>query len=162
MTENILYHAQRREPHVDITFTDAMYKEALCRIDDQVRPISGQGIDMFGLDEPQRNITASLSREVLRDGSYNVVNLKAISLNKRGALEQGQRKAYEAIKTSVEQQQGKMLFLDARGGTSIKFVINLILAYVHGVMGEITLALASLGIAVTLLPGRRTAQSNFK
>ena len=69
MTEDILYHAQSREPHIEITFTDAMYKEALCRIDDQVRPMSGRGIEMFGLDAPQRNITASLSREVLRDGS---------------------------------------------------------------------------------------------
>ena len=76
-------------------------------------------------------------------------------------LNEGQHKAYKAIKTSIEKQQGKMLFLDARGGTGIMFVINLILAYVHGVMGEIGLALASSGIAVMLLPGRRTAQSNF-
>ena len=69
MTEDILYQAQRREPHFEIMFTDAMYKEALCRIDDQVPSISGRGIEVFGLDAPQRKITASLSREVLRERS---------------------------------------------------------------------------------------------
>ena len=162
MTEDILYQAQRRESHVNITFTDAMYNKALCRIDDQVHSMSGRGIEMFGLDAPQRNATASLSREVLRERSYDVANLQQFVTTNEVRLNEGQRKAYEAIKTSVEQQQGKMLFLDAPGGTGKTFVINLILAYVHGVMGEIALAVASSGIAATLLPGGRAAHSTFK
>ena len=162
MTENILYQAQRREPHVDITFTDAMYNEALCRIDDQVHSMSGRGIKMFGLDAPQRNATASLSREVLREKSYDVANLQQFVATNKVRLNEGQRKAYEAIKIFVEQQQGKMLFLDAPGGTGKTFVINLILAYVRSVMDEIVLAVALLGIAATLLPGGQTAHLTFK
>ena len=157
MTEDVLYQAQRREPHVDITFTDTMYNEALCRIDDQVCSMSGRGIEMFGLDAPQRNTTASLSREVLRERWYDVANLQQFVITNEVRLNEGQRKAYEAIKTLVKQQQGKMLFLDTPGGTGKMFVINLILAYVRGIMGEIALAVASSGIAAMLLPGGQTA-----
>ena len=124
--------------------------------------MSGRGIEMFGLDAPQRNATASLSREVLRERSYDVANLQQFVATNEVRLNEGQCKAYEAIKTLVEQQQDKMLFLDAPGGTGKTFVINLILAYVRGIMGEIALAVASSGIATTLLPGRRTAHSTFK
>ena len=74
---------------------------------------------MFGLDAPQRNITGSLSIEVLRDGSYDVANLQQFVATNEVRLNEGQFKAYKAIKTSVEQQQGKILFLDMRGGTGI-------------------------------------------
>ena len=124
--------------------------------------MSGRGIKMFGLDALQRNATASLSREVLREKSYDVANLQQFVATNEVRLNEGQRKAYEAIKIFVEQQQGKMLFLDVTGGTGKTFVINLILAYVCGVMDEIVLAVVSLGIAATLLPGGQTAHSTFK
>ena len=86
--------------------------------------MSGQGIEMFGLDAPQRNITASLSRDVLRDRSYDVANLQQFISPNKVRLKEGQRKAYEAIRTSIEQQQGKIIFLDVRGWTCITFVIT--------------------------------------
>ena len=55
--------------------------------------MSGRGIEMFGLDAPQRNITASLSKEVLRDWSYDVANLQQFVSPNDVRLNEGQRKA---------------------------------------------------------------------
>ena len=72
-----------------------------------------------------------------------MANLQQFVPTNEVRLNKGQRKAYEAIKTSVEHKQAKMLFLEAPGGTGMMFVINLILAYVCGIMGERALAVAS-------------------
>lgn len=53
------------------------------------------------------------------------------------------------------------MFLDAPGGTGKTFVIKLLLAFVRQ-KGEIALAVASSGIAATLIPGGRTAHSALK
>ncbi|XP_013772071.1 uncharacterized protein LOC106457225, partial [Limulus polyphemus] len=52
-------------------------------------------------------------------------------------------------------------FLNAPGGTGKTFVTNLILAKVRK-QNKIAVAVASSGIAATLLPGGRTAHSAFK
>jgi len=51
------------------------------------------------------------------------------------------------------------IFLDAPGGTGKAFLINLLLAQIKG---KVALAVASSGIAATLLSGGRTAHSTFK
>nr|KAI8748380.1 ATP-dependent DNA helicase PIF1 [Biomphalaria glabrata] len=54
-----------------------------------------------------------------------------------------------------------IVFLDAPGGTGKTFLINLLLAKVRQ-QNKIALAVASSGIAATLLQGGRTAHSTFK
>jgi PIF1 helicase. len=54
-----------------------------------------------------------------------------------------------------------MFFIDVSGGTGKTFLINLILAKVRNCR-RIALAVESSGIAVTLLPGEKTAYSMFK
>lgn len=53
------------------------------------------------------------------------------------------------------------MFFGCPGGTGKTFVTNLILAKVRS-QGKLALAVASLGIAATLLAGGRTAHSAFK
>jgi len=63
--------------------------------------------------------------------------------------------------SSINNNEGKILFLDAPGGIGKHFLINLLLAKVrYG--GKIALAVASSGIAATLLVGARTAHYTFK
>lgn len=52
-------------------------------------------------------------------------------------------------------------FLDAPGGTGKTFLISLLLAEIRS-KNDIALAVASSGIAATLLDGGRTAHSAFK
>ena len=56
---------------------------------------------------------------------------------------------------------GGILFLDAPGGTGKTYLINYLLAKVRAT-GDIAIAVASSGIASTLLQGDRTAHSTFK
>ncbi|XP_044587812.1 uncharacterized protein LOC123267312 [Cotesia glomerata] len=72
-----------------------------------------------------------------------------------------QRNVYEKILESVNENQGKLFFIDAPGGTEKTFLLNLLLAKVRS-SGKIALAVASSGIAATLLTGGRTAHSLFK
>lgn len=68
---------------------------------------------------------------------------------------------YNTVIESVGLNQGKMFFLDAPGGTGKTFLITAILAEVRR-QGKIALAVASSGIAATLLPGGKTAHTMFK
>ena len=61
----------------------------------------------------------------------------------------------------VDNNVGEIFFLDAPGGTGKTFVIKLILASIRS-KNDIALAIASSGIATTLLPGGRTAHSALK
>ncbi|KAL8621834.1 hypothetical protein ACOMHN_046038 [Nucella lapillus] len=67
--------------------------------------------------------------------------------------------AYNAVLGALE--QGEFFFLDAPGDTGKTFLINLLLSKVRQ-RGDIAIAVASSGIAATLLTGGRTAHSTFK
>ena len=72
-----------------------------------------------------------------------------------------QRAAYNAILDRIKRKAGGILFLDAPGGTGKTFVINLLLAKIRQ-QSKIAIAVASSGIAATLLHGGRTAHSTLK
>ncbi|XP_068994023.1 uncharacterized protein [Neodiprion pinetum] len=72
-----------------------------------------------------------------------------------------QKHAFETTVDSVNSDKQEIFFLDAPGGTGKTFLANLILAKVKE-SGKIAIAVASSGIAATLLRGGKTAHSNFK
>jgi hypothetical protein len=72
-----------------------------------------------------------------------------------------QKLVYEIIMKHVSDNIGGIFFLDAPGGTGKTFLLKLILAAIRS-NNDIALALASSGIAATLLPGGRTAHSALK
>ena len=63
-----------------------------------------------------------------------------------------QRHAFNTIMTAVDSKEGGLFFLDAPGGTGKTFLLNLLLARVRQEK-EIAVAVASSGIAATLLTG---------
>ena len=72
-----------------------------------------------------------------------------------------QKAAYNTILDRINRKTGGIIFLDAPGGTGKTFVINLLLAKIRR-KSEIAIAVASSGIAATLLHGGRTAHSTLK
>ena len=108
---------------------------------------------------PRRSAGNFLSREMLRETSYNTKELQCFVTQNEAILVPDQRVAYKTIADSIMKEEGKIMFLDAPGGTGKTFLINLILTRVRS-QGKI--AVASSGIAATLLPGGRTAHSAFK
>lgn len=61
----------------------------------------------------------------------------------------------------IKRDEGSLIFLDAPGGTGKTFLLNLILAEIRK-KGEIAFAVASSGVAATLLHGGRTTHSALK
>ncbi|XP_053597533.1 uncharacterized protein LOC128668478 [Microplitis demolitor] len=76
-------------------------------------------------------------------------------------LNKEQKEAYESILNSIVSDSGRLFFLDAPGGTGKTFLINLLLAKIRSEK-SIAIAVASSGIADTLIDGGKTAHSTFK
>lgn len=65
---------------------------------------------------------------------------------------------HQAVSADVAAGNGGQHFVDAPGGTGKTFLLQLLLATVRS-QGEVAMAVASSGIAATLLPGGQTAHS---
>jgi len=76
-------------------------------------------------------------------------------------LNEQQKNVFDTLIKLTNDETGGIYFLDAPGGTGKTFLISLILATIRS-QNKIALALASSGIAATLLEGGRTAHSALK
>uniref|UniRef100_A0A3Q7HB65 ATP-dependent DNA helicase n=1 Tax=Solanum lycopersicum TaxID=4081 RepID=A0A3Q7HB65_SOLLC len=68
--------------------------------------------------------------------------------------------AYEAIISSVHNEEGRLFFIHRHGGRSKTFLWNTIISQIRA-KSKIVLPVASSGIATLLLPNGRTAHSRF-
>ncbi|KAI5418425.1 hypothetical protein KIW84_042890 [Lathyrus oleraceus] len=76
-------------------------------------------------------------------------------------LNNDQMIAFNTIMNVIVQKHSGVFFVDGPGGTGKTFLYRTLMAILRS-KGEIVLATASSGIAATLLPGGRTAHSQFK
>lgn len=138
-----------------------MFNEALIILEDKVLEMVGKNLKQLGLPTPQRNLGDRLSRDMLRETSYDVEQLDKYVAANEPLLATDQRAAYNGILDQVRRKAGRIVFLDAPGGTGKTFVNNLLLAKIQQ-QSKTSIAVASSGIAATLLHGGRTAHSTLK
>ena len=173
MAEDILHHTQLRDSTAGIAFNDVIFNEALCQVDELTMQMVGKSIDRLGLKLPQRDGSRNMAREVLRDQSYDTETLRAFFNENKPKLNEKQKTAFGTLQSTLRLQHlrhacrgppmdGAIFFLEAPGGTGKTFLITVLLAMVHGQRDEITIAVASSGIATTLMPGGRMAHLAFK
>ncbi|XP_014666796.1 PREDICTED: ATP-dependent DNA helicase PIF1-like [Priapulus caudatus] len=135
---------------------------SLIAIEDKLMSLGGKNLLSFSLPKPQRVNTAdTMSREVLRETSYNIPFLHEYVTINEPKLLPDQRDAYNTIVQIITTQKGGIFFLNAPGGTGKTFVTSLLLAKIR-TQKNICLAVASSGIPATLLAGGRTAHSTLK
>ncbi|GFR06057.1 ATP-dependent DNA helicase, partial [Trichonephila clavata] len=158
LSEDILHRVRIQQRNMDLEFSTEILNEALIIIEDKVRSLGGSDLKSVGLPQPNRD--SSTIDDVLRERTYNVSERRFLEENE-GKMLPDQREIFQKITDSVFQETGGIFFLDAPGGTGKTFLLNLILAMVRE-SDEIALAVASSGIAATLLTGGRTAHSTFK
>nr|XP_027072056.1 uncharacterized protein LOC113696869 [Coffea arabica] len=98
------------------------------------------------------------TREVLVEKSIKVLkeDLNVISL-----LNQNQRHAFEVIFKRIYENKSGVFFVDGPGGTGKSFLYRALLVDIRS-KGYIALAIATSGIAASILPRGRTAHSQFK
>ncbi|XP_054091371.1 uncharacterized protein LOC128922976 [Zeugodacus cucurbitae] len=161
MTDDILHQHRIRCHDLIITFSDEMYNEALIAIEDLCIVIANLPLSNFGMNSPNRTASDLMNTEMNRELQYSTVEMAAIVARNVPLMNEEQRTIYDRIMLAVSAGQGEFFFLDAPGGTGKTFVISLILAEIRSNNG-IALAVASSGIAATLLDGGRTAHSVFK
>jgi len=161
LAEDVLRKARRENPGMTLDYTPDMFNQALIILEDKAREMAGKDLKQLGLPTPQRNLGDRLSREMLSETSYDVNELDKYVSTNEPLLVADQRAAYNAILDRINRKAGGIIFLDAPGGTGKTFVINLLLAKIRQ-QTKIAIAVASSGIAATLLHGGRTAHSKLK
>lgn len=161
MTEDILHRVRQTTNDVTIDYSDAMYNEALIELEDRCLAIVNKTLNQVGMIAPNRSGNDAFDRDLRRESDYDATALSALLAEKLPQLQLQQRTVYNTITAAIRNQTGGLYFLDAPGGTGKTFVISLILAKVRS-QNEIALAIASSGIAATLLDGGRTAHSALK
>ncbi|XP_044588777.1 ATP-dependent DNA helicase PIF1-like [Cotesia glomerata] len=161
MTDDILHQHRIRCHDLTIRFSDEIYNEALIAIEDLCIVIANLPLSNFGMNSPNRTAPDLMNTEMNRELQYTTVEIAAIVARNVPLMNEEQRTIYDRIMLAVSAGQGGFFFLDAPGGTGKTFVISLILAEIRSNNG-IALAVASSGIAATLLDGGRTAHSVFK
>ena len=169
LCQDIQHNVQIQMDNQDIELSDEMKDEALIEIEDMVIRMGGlpfigtEGDLGINLPIPNRqNRQNSLHKLVLQETvGYDKDELAHYIHENEPKLQPQQREVYEKMLSNIESGEGGIFFLDACGGTGKTFVLNLLLSKVRH-SGHIALAVASSGIAATLLKGGRTSHSTFK
>ncbi|XP_053968864.1 ATP-dependent DNA helicase PIF4-like [Anastrepha ludens] len=105
--------------------------------------------------------TDLFERELQREQQFDRDELCALVQTYTPQLNDQQKDAYDKVMQAVNNNTDGLYFLDAPGGTGKTFLISLILATIRSER-KIALALASSGIAATLLDGGHTAHFALK
>lgn len=161
MAEDYLIRMRHNTRNPELIICLEMYNEALIAIEDMCLAIANKSLAQLGLSAPNRPMHDLFDRELRREKEYDAIELQAFVNLNLPKLNDQQRHVYDTIMQAVQNNAGGLYFLDAPGGTGKTFVISLILAAIRS-QQKIALALASSGIAATLLDGGRTAHSALK
>lgn len=161
MSEDILHRLRTTNQNPDIQFTPAIYNEALIHIEDICLTIVNKVLIQLGMVSPNRSGNAGINSDLQREYQFDTNALNTFVQSNHPKLLEQQKHVYDTIMTAIANQCGGLYFLDAPGGTGKTFLISLILATIRS-QNNLALAIASSGIAATLLDGGRTAHSALK
>jgi hypothetical protein len=119
-----------------------------------------KSLEHFNLETPQE-IDIDFS-----EPAYDRITEAQIGESMRDQLNGDQFSIFDEIVTAVfesshdDSNQSRIFFIDAPGGTGKTFLIETLMHFLRG-MGKCVVAVASTGIASQLLPGGKTAHSQF-
>ncbi|XP_076030510.1 uncharacterized protein LOC143018816 [Oratosquilla oratoria] len=143
-------------------YNDEIYLDALDDIQQHVLNCGGGSITQYGLPASRGGVRPS--NLIRREKAYNKQKLKESVEEKVKLLNDKQRQVYDTVMYRVENShryRNNGVFVNAAGGTGKSFVLNLLIDTVRS-QGKVALAVASSGIAATVLSGGRTAHNMFK
>ncbi|XP_053595510.1 uncharacterized protein LOC128667831 [Microplitis demolitor] len=160
-TDDIKRRMSRNRENSELD-VDIIYNQCLINLEDMVIAMSGKTLLQFGLTSPSRKQESGIiNQQYLNELAYDTDKLTEEVIKSVPILNKEQKEAYESILNSVVSDSGRLFFLDAPGGTGKTFLINLLLAKIRSEK-SIAIAVASSGIAATLIDGGKTAHSTFK
>lgn len=161
MCDDILRRYRITDPEAN--YSDQIYNEGLLLIDSKVRELTGRTVNEYGLPSPvpREHDALNAPNDIARELNYDHAQLAQMVEANVETLVEDQARVYNHVANLIERNEGGIVFLDAPGGTGKTYLLNLLLAKVRR-DGDIALAVASSGIAATLLDGGKTAHSMFR
>lgn len=145
-------------------------QQALHSLSDLLLALSNgtKTLDSYGLPVPRNERRAEDVRFVdIQNNELQLHQHAAIALNNEGMLNADQLLVYQRVNQLIRERQlqenarqGRVLFVDAPGGTGKTFLFTTIFSKWKA-EGVSILSVASSGIAAILLPSGRTAHSQF-
>ncbi|XP_045511060.1 uncharacterized protein LOC123705982 [Colias croceus] len=160
LAEDFFRHVQLNDNPIEERLRESQLNRCLLAIQEIVTSIGGNPISQYGM--PEASFSGErINRDYVMENNYDPVDLAEILQTDLSRLTDEQRMIFDRVCRSVDNALGEMLFVDAPGGTGKTFLTKVILAKVRS-QGRIALAVASSGIAATLLPGGKTAHTMFK
>ncbi|XP_072380855.1 ATP-dependent DNA helicase pif1-like [Diabrotica undecimpunctata] len=161
MSEDILHQSRVNSRNHDIEMNEEIHNRALLLIEDMCYLMCGNLLIRLGMPAPNREMNDAFNRELEREREYDHQELDLVVQRNVPLLNYQQKEVYDTLMKAIADENGGLYFLDAPGGTGKTFLMSLVLATVWA-RSNIAVAVASSGIAATLLEGCRTAHSAFK
>ncbi|KFM73771.1 hypothetical protein X975_17061, partial [Stegodyphus mimosarum] len=161
MSEDILHRMRRINANSNIQFTSNIYNEVLILIEDVCLTIANKPLTELGMIALNRSDNDIFDRDIQRETHFDVNELQTFVRINLPKLVLEQRTAYDTIVNAISNKSCGLYFLDVLGGTGKTFLISIILATIRS-QNNVALAIASSGIAATLLDRGRTAHSVLK
>ena len=162
MSQDFRHLEQKAMNDFNLLINERHYDQALPYLQEKLVTF-GNKLQDFNLPTPnnihiQHNVNFS---DLLFEQQYNIQEQTEFVKQKESLLNDEQKSICDFVSNFLNKGISEMIFIDALGGTGKTFLINLILAKVRSA-GNIAVAVASSGIAATLMPGGRAAHSMFK
>lgn len=150
-------HQRRQIRFPEERLQAAAQNDAICDLQRRLQH-HGLSTTYFGLPEANFDEENNINREATEDYDANATNFYQENID---SLNTDQRAAFNIIRTKIDVNEGGVFFIDAPGGTGKTFLLNVILSYARH-RNQVAIAVASSGIAATLLKCGKTVHSKFK
>ena len=171
MGEDYQRAAKHRDPPIELSEA-AVRAGVTLDVERRLRR-HGQLLEQHGLNAPEPEAAAEFSDafstgpppkvapELLDELRYDAEACAARARESAEAMNAEQLAVLHAVRGAIRDGQGGAIYVQAPGGTGKTWTCNTILDEVRG-SGGVGIAVASSGIAATLLDGGRTFHSRFK
>ncbi|KAF7809101.1 uncharacterized protein G2W53_035844 [Senna tora] len=162
LSEDILFQRQRELQISGLHLNDEQLKNAtLYEIEKQLRS-NGKSLKYYPpMPIPDVNIVSDMQNKLIMDQlNYDKAALQVESIELIRSMTPEKRHAFDTIMNCVSGNNSSIFFLNGYGGTGKTYIWKALSSAIRA-RGEIVLNVASSGIASVLLPGGRTAHSQF-
>ena len=164
MSEDFLYQEKSASTSMAANVDERNYDKALYYIQDRLQ-VHGKTLDDFNLPRPEHELVQmSTNSDINHELDYVQADQVSFVRENVCRLNDDQRIVYDRICEIVDSPLpaiSNMVFVESPGGCGKTFLTNILLSRIRS-CGLIALAVASSGIAATLMTGGRTAHSRFK
>ncbi|XP_074297028.1 uncharacterized protein LOC141627701 [Silene latifolia] len=162
LSDDILYRQRKLLKNPALQLTDEELKNyALMDIENSLQ-LNGSSLTRFqGMPLPDSSTTAHHRNTLVMDAlSYDKKSLREENERQLSSMTDEQRSVYNEIMDAVLKNRGGVFFVYGYGGTGKTFIWRSLCSRIRS-KGEIFVAVASSGIAATLIPGGVTAHSRL-